>query len=566
MAKGIRIWLILIFWPFFFYSCISSYEMKTEPADSIPAGKISRNTVLAVQMRSGDIYRFSEKSPATLFNGRIKGKALETKEIPLNQVRTIKKNQKGEIIEFIGTDGSRHMLARGRIENDTLIGYLDEVRRKNVDIPLADIDVITFRKANYSTEGTFVAAMAVIAALCFVIVSMIIATRPHPRSGCCPLIYSFNSENYVLDAEPYGGAICQGMKRTEWLPLDYLRETNGQYRLLASNELDEKEFVDELKLVVVDHPKDVLVLPDGLGGLHTIVQPQAPMKATDKAGRDISSQVAASDGYFWTGRPEGMSPEKPETLKDSLTFEFRKPAGARTFKLIAGAWTTWQGAASAEGILELYGNEIHRYYEDINSRGPAYRDLTAWYANEELYLLKVWIETPDGWKPRGLIYGGGPFIAKEKAYVLDISDVPGETLRLRINPPLEFWMLDRLAVDYTPDLALTPVEVEAASALDQNGKDVRHLLAANDNAYFTMPNKGDSAELFFIAPPRQVGLERTILLKAAGFYDLKLEPKGKPQSDILDRIRYEPGFTLRYAYEWRRQHLNIQARAQRHEN
>ncbi|PIU45115.1 MAG: hypothetical protein COS95_05515 [Ignavibacteriales bacterium CG07_land_8_20_14_0_80_59_12] len=44
-------------------------------------------------------------------------------------------------------------------------------------------------------------------------------------------------------------------------------------------------------------------------------------------------------------------------------------------------------------------------------------------------------------------------------------------------------------------------------------------------------------------------MDRSILLKATGYYDIHLAAKGDPQTAVLDRIHNEPGFTLKYASE-----------------
>lgn len=76
---------------------------------------------------------------------------------------------------------------------------------------------------------------------------------------------------------------------------------------------------------------------------------------------------------------------------------------------------------------------------------------------------------------------------------------------------------------------------------------VCELLAANDDRYLIMPATGDSAELVFPAPPLKPGLDRSIMLKASGYYDIHLQAQGGPQTDLINKIFAEPGLTLEYA-------------------
>lgn len=559
--------IVLALWPFLLLACVSIKDVLYSVEGASPKD-LSRVKLQAVQTRSGDYYRFRSERPGRVVGDQVVGDAIDPKEFALDQIKSQILNPQGEIVQFADVNGQTYKPVFALERNKKLLAYLQDSSLRSVSLPFSDISTVTIRRTS-GVPGLVISAIAFIAF--FAIIAVLASSskpKPQPQPPgpgapdieSCPFIYSYDSENYVLDAEPYGGAICPGLERTEWIPLDHVRDVDGRYRIAIANELEEREHTDELKLIVVDHPEEALVVPDAAGGLHAIVSPQTALKATDDAGRNIAPLVAASDGYFWTGHPEMIDPEKSATFRDSLTFEFPKPVGARRVKLVAGAWTTHQGSASAKAILALHGRGLDEYYQKINAHGPAYGQLLSWYANEELYMLKVWVETKDGWKARGLIYGGGPFVAKEKAYVLDVSDVPGETLRVRLNPPLDFWMLDRLAVDYSPDLGLWTQEISAASAVDQNGKDVRGLLAANDGVCYEMPNRGDRAELAFNVPPRVRGLARTVLLKAAGYYDIRLEAGGEAQRELLEKVYNEPGFALRFTYEWRQRTFYAQAR------
>jgi hypothetical protein len=157
------------------------------------------------------------------------------------------------------------------------------------------------------------------------------------------------------------------------------------------------------------------------------------------------------------------------------------------------------------------------------------------------------VETPHGWQPRGVIYGTGPFVSEDKAYILEVSDVPGEILRLKLTPPTQFWNIDYLAVDYSEDLPLDIMALSPASTGARTHPGVRELLKANDDRYFVMPNTGASAELIFPAPAKKPGLDRTIMLGASGYYDIHLKAGGEPQPGLIRTILAEPGSTLEYA-------------------
>lgn len=363
----------------------------------------------------------------------------------------------------------------------------------------------------------------------------------------CPFIYSYDGKSYIFDAEPYGGATSRGLKRTEWCGLEHLKPVKSEYRLRITNEVDETQHTDELKLVAVDHPAGVQVVPDENGVFHTFVRPQPPLSARDQNNRDLMPYVQANDWIFWQSQLDDKDPEKDGDLKDELTFEFPKPAAATKVKLLFNGCNTLWASEMVKFFLELYGDGVKDYYAAVDSLGPAYQAVMIWNMREELYRIQVRAETPRGWTSLGTVVGGGPFVSENRAYVLDLTNVPGDALRLKLTPPAGFWMINHLAVDYSEDVPVQSTELEPARAVDSRGRDIRDLLARTDDAFYDAPFMGDSADVTYLVPAQKPGSARSVFCKASGYYDIHLMAEGKPRLDILSRFQTEPGFTVRFA-------------------
>src|SRR5512145_2938188 len=101
---------------------------------------------------------------------------------------------------------------------------------------------------------------------------------------------------------------------------------------------------------------------------------------------------------------------------------------------------------------------------------------------------------------------------------LDIRHVQGDTLRLRIRPPVGFWALNSFAMDYTVEPPLDVRVVSPTSAMDRKGNDVLAHLLATDDVYQVMPETGDWAQVVFPAPDLAPGLGRSIFLHSRGYY------------------------------------------------
>ncbi|MCH7974485.1 MAG: hypothetical protein IH949_11500, partial [Bacteroidetes bacterium] len=149
-----------------------------------------------------------------------------------------------------------------------------------VEIDTEDILYVKIMKTDVPL--TIITTVGTIVGILGVALLIAIATKQS-----CPFVYSYNSQKYVFDAEPLGGAVTRGLQRTDLSKLDFLKEDNGKYKLLVRNEVPETQYLDEMKLVVVDHPKGTEIVTNLAGELHTISNPQKPILAIDEKGNDL---------------------------------------------------------------------------------------------------------------------------------------------------------------------------------------------------------------------------------------------------------------------------------------
>jgi hypothetical protein len=364
----------------------------------------------------------------------------------------------------------------------------------------------------------------------------------------CPFIYSFDGNTYTMEAEPFAGAIAPGFKKTEWTVLRYLAEVNRQYRLLVVNEVDKADYLDHLQLLAVDHPPQVRVIPGLSGTLHTLSHTTAPLRAYDREGRDLLPYVSKDDGLSWQLAEEGNNPGTVAEPKMELVFTFPKPPEAVGAKIIFKGGNTFWGAGIIKRHLDLYGKQSPAVLEEIKNQGPAFTKIKNLFCNEEFLSLQLRVNTTAGWETRGSITGGSPLVPGTRVYPVDLEGVPGDTLEIKLTPPAASWMIDYIAVDYSPDLPVkvTGLPVVKTTGYEGNGKNAKKLLAEKDNHYLKLSPLGTSIHLIFNSPPLEPGKERTIILETSGYYDIHLEPGSEPQYDILMRIYSEPWFFLQY--------------------
>jgi hypothetical protein len=532
MAKRPIAWLTLF--AFLVFSCSCVIRTKKELAPEKVSGKNVR--ILGLMKTSGEYVEFSKGRGGRIEGNNIVGRTDQM--IPLARVKRIDRARNGRIVIIETTDGKTYIPERiiKEDKNQIVIGSASP----SVSVPLKDIEFVRVKKTNLGLTllvdlGSVFLTVAGI--------SYIIALTKES----CPFIYSFNGDRYIFDAEPFGGAICEGLKRTECYSLEEIREIDGRYHILVTNEVDETQYTDELKLVVVDHAPGIRIVSDALGAMHTVSSPLPPRRAVDGKGRDLLPIVEISDWKFWLSRAMELSQDSTAPAKEELTFEFQKPERAKTARLIFNGCTTLWGSQMLKRLLDLYGNTVQEWYQDVNNHGPALTKAMFMDVREELYQLHIRVETPRGWTSRGLIQGGGPLMSEERLYSFDIGDIPGDTLRIKLTPASTYWMINSLAVDYSEDQPLVVNVAAPLEARDGIGRDVRGFLLAEDGRYLSMPRTGDKIGVSFPSPPRPEGTQRSVFIKAGGYYDIHLEARAAPQTEIIQKMFAEPGYVTRYA-------------------
>jgi hypothetical protein len=401
---------------------------------------------------------------------------------------------------------------------------------------LADVQRIWVTQQKLSPGGrTALITLGVVAAVALIANSG--DDEPSQENTSCPFVYAWNGKEFVLNAEPYGGATTRGLARDDYSELEDLVAQDGEYRLLVRNELEETQYTDLMELVVVDHAAGRRAIVDEWGQFHTIASPQPPISALDHHGNDLRPWLEQKDHRIWEALPVA---DADGSVRTEIILTFPKPQGARQAKLVSNAATGTWGAAMVREMLELHGRQLDGWYALVDSEPAAPDLIRAWNLREELYALQVHVEEPDGWMPAGVMHGGGPFAVEERVIPIDVSRVVGNEVRIRIRPPVGFWALDWLAIDYTEDDDLVPQTVAFSAATTGAGIDVTGELASADGSYHEMPRVGDEFMLSARVPVLPADSERSVFLHSKGYYRLHIEPDGEPNFSLLREIENIP--------------------------
>jgi hypothetical protein len=432
----------------------------------------------------------------------------------------------------------------GKMNRDTIEA---KVRSAPYSISMQDVQRLWVERRGVSAPRTIGLTVAIAAAAIGTLAAVVAATKQS-----CPFVYSWDGTGYVFDAEPYGGAITRGLERDDYSELEHLREQNGLYRLLLTNEVDETQYTNLMELWVVDHAPGSRIVSDENGMLRSFTQIQKLSAARDRDGNDLLLWLQATDRRIW--EPDAIA-GPDNSLRQEVILTFPKPEGATQVNLIANVATGLWGSYMIKKMVELHGRETAAWLVSLDKDPAGLQAIHAWGEREGTYRLPIEVEEATGWVVRGALPNGGPLLAEDRAIPLDISHASGAHLRIRLRPPVGYWAFNSFAAAYGSGQAVNLSRVAANSARTFGGKDILQDLAAADDRYYPMPDTTDQAEMTFRAPARKAGYDRTIFLHSRGWYQLHLRDNGAPDLATFNRILTVPGAAVQFASdrfrEWR---------------
>jgi tetratricopeptide (TPR) repeat protein len=360
------------------------------------------------------------------------------------------------------------------------------------------------------------------------------------KPSSCPYLYVWSGERFefltdFLGAGEMGYYHAPGV----WSdpdPVEYVRiapgvlkPRDGRYELRVTNELEEVLYLDQLRLLAFDHPKDVLVYPDeGMTSppkpfrLVAVRDPRTPL-AADHRGQDVTVRLAAVDRAFVGDLP--LERIRGYAREHALTLDLSHLPATHTVLLLTG-WTDYSFSS----------DNVAAHQAGLAAKPP-----------------RVEVERADGTWQTAVEQIGIP-VGRPQTVVVDLAGKLGPSRRARVVTTMRVYWDEAAVAAPAPDVAPEPVALDPAradlrergfSAVAKGGEplgfdyarvswlspwktmpgrytregDVRPLLAATDDA-FVVSKPGDEVAVSFDAkalPPVRAGQARTFLLHGDGF-------------------------------------------------
>jgi len=176
-------------------------------------------------------------------------------------------------------------------------------------------------------------------------------------SGSCPIIWTWNGSGFeyitdVLGVAPLGASAGEGV----YFPVDHdeyisirgeqLREKDGRIEVRVTEELSEVSYLDQVRLIAVDHPVAVEVFsndkwkspPFPEFRLYGVTSRVYPRRATEDGRTDVTSHLMKLDRRYPSGFVRDF---QGVAAMHTLDLDFGDAARDNEAALILNGWVDW---------------------------------------------------------------------------------------------------------------------------------------------------------------------------------------------------------------------------------
>lgn len=275
---------------------------------------------------------------------------------------------------------------------------------------------------------------------------------------------------------------------------------------IVNEEIDEDQYINEVKLLEVIHNKNVSIIPDQDGNVHTI---SAPIHA--KNGRE--ELTAKGDGLSFDFSEQ---PNKDGLYE--LDLEFDRSDLTDKAKLILNVKnTSWSGYVLQEWY-GLFGSGLEANQERMAKRSA--EELNEWRKDQGIS-MSVFVKTGEKWVFQQDINVVGNKVSRDIVVPIDLTAVEGDITQIKLVAGFKLWEIDFAQLDYSDNEAVSIRELETTLTQNDDDKDI-----ASDDKLYRHLQYGDTLSLNYELRSPNSNQSASYVLKTKGYYDKHFNQDG----------------------------------------
>lgn len=352
----------------------------------------------------------------------------------------------------------------------------------------------------------------------------------------CPFIYVNDGKKYQFAGEIYAGAIYECLERDDYMALPVDASTiNKEYSLKIVNQLKEKQYTNLAELIYVTHNQNSAVMPDKNGKIFSITDPLLPSHAASEDNNVTELISQKGDSKFFT-----FDEVNENHSFNELFLSFDRPQNTNDAKLVLNAKNSLWGDYVFGEFTKLFGSYYSTWVK-LQENGSTEEHLQ-WLKDQNL-ILKVYLQTKEGWKYIDYIPLVGPLAARDLIVPIKLPKDESEPIKIKLVTGYMLWELDYVALDVSDQAIVSSHKLNLSTAISEDGKDQRAALVSVDKNYLKQFEIGNETTLKFDVPEKDESLAHTFILHTHGYYEHIRDYDGLPDKDLLESFRNPDAFS-----------------------
>jgi hypothetical protein len=335
------------------------------------------------------------------------------------------------------------------------------------------------------------------------------------------VVMAFNCPQAYVETTPgqyqfigglFTGAVQQDLQRTEMIPLTGLSDSSDTIRVRIKGMPDETQFIDHASVKEIIHPEGTEVVGTRHGDLFIIRHLKMPNEVKAGEMTDRSKTLLFRDGQSYGFHITDSADYSNIQLK------FSRKEGDKKAVLVARMKNSiWGG---------YINNELRK--ADTNP-------LAIYAGNNSTMInsaMKVSLMTRNGWKTVDHFPPAGNTALKDMAMELDLSEVDGKDVLVRMESPYRFWDVDHAGLSYE---TIRPSDMSNLCRVSATNE-FSGSIDSEDGLYLSL-GPTDQLQLEYIKTPERTTRSSitTYVLVAGGYYHQKSQ-NNLPQANQPPRF------------------------------
>jgi hypothetical protein len=335
--------------------------------------------------------------------------------------------------------------------------------------------------------------------------------------GSCPTIYTFDGNDYTLEAEAFSYSIAKMFETNDLDKLNKGRLINGEYILKVTNEALETHYINKMNLIVADYPQGFEALPTENQEIMLKGTDIQPMKVINRSGQDLSNLLLNKDLMYYQTDTSITKQLTQKVTNDWIDVEVNVPEGVDKIYLGMNIRNTLLNTILLYDVM--FGSQGFKAVDWLDK--SSYNIFYSWqfYRWYQKY-FGIHIKKFNGkeFKEVQRISDTGPISWHELGAIIPVE--AGKTEHLRFEFIADNMQIDWLGLSFVGNEKCNGKVINCSELLDtyRNNKNSSINLFNNDDKDYFVTYPSDGFIMKYKVGEVPDGMKRSFFITSRGFY------------------------------------------------